>query len=123
MRWRRRQERRPARAEARRGKLASVNRTGTCSVLLRLLRLVLLFAVGGCASIGDMADRQKIYGGTRYIAGQVDKPCILGPCASCGPCWLFDLPLSLAADTVLLPVTLTIAIVSETKEEPGKKEK
>jgi len=70
-----------------------------------------------------MADQQRIYGGTRYIGAQVDQPCILGPCTSCGPCWLFDLPLSLAVDTVLLPVTATIALAREVKEEPAKKEK
>jgi uncharacterized protein YceK len=70
-----------------------------------------------------MADRQKIYGGTRFIAAQVDEPCILGPCSNCGPCWLFDLPLSLGLDTVFLPVTATIALIREAREEPGPKGK
>lgn len=106
-----------------RDRLAYVSRMGRTTVRLPCLLLALLFTLGGCASIGDMATKQEIYGGTRYIASQIDQPCILGPCSDCGPCWLLDLPLSLAVDTVLLPVTVTIAIARESKEDPDKKEK
>jgi hypothetical protein len=70
-----------------------------------------------------MADKQNIFGGTSYIADQVDKPCVLGPCSSCGPCWLMDLPTSLAGDIVLLPATVTLAIIRAARKEPDPKEK
>ena len=57
------------------------------------------------------------------IAARVDEPCILGPRSSCGPCGLFDVPLSLAADTVRLPATAMIAVTREAADEPGKKER
>jgi len=86
----------------------------------KALLLALLLAVGGCATIGDMAGEQRIFGGTRLIGKELGEPASFGPCASCGPCWIFDLPLSLAADTLLLPVTITLAIVKATPKNTAK---
>jgi uncharacterized protein YceK len=93
------------------------------SSLLGLSLLALLLTLTGCGTIADMADHQKIFGGTRYIGERVGEPAVFGPCSSCGPCWLFDLPLTLAADTVCLPVTATLAIIRASKEEPHTKDK
>jgi len=67
-----------------------------------------------------MAGEKRVFGGTRLIGKELGEPASFGPCASCGPCWIFDLPLSLAADTVLLPVTITLAIIKVTPKDTPK---
>jgi uncharacterized protein YceK len=93
------------------------------SPLLGLLLLGGHFTLTGCGTIADMSNHQKIFGGTQYIGERLGEPAVLGPCSSCGPCWLLDLPLTLAADAVCLPVTATLAIIRASKEEPDPKGK
>lgn len=76
-----------------------------------LMAISLTFlSIGGCGTIVDMTNDQKIYGGTRFDGKCLSEDMNLGPCASLGPLWIIDLPCSLAADTILLPVTIILAI-------------
>ena len=77
---------------------------------MRRLGLLALLSLAGCGTIVDMADDQRVYGGTRFVGERVGEGFSLGMCGSLGPLWLIDLPLSLAADTILIPVTVTIAL-------------
>src|SRR5689334_20110497 len=90
---------------------------------IRALYLLFLLSLSGCASVMDMADDQKIYGGTQFIGERAGESAVFGPCSNCGPWWLFDLPLSLAVDTICLPVTVTLAIFRSSKEETSRKTK
>ena len=70
-----------------------------------------LLAAGGCGTLADMCDDQSVYGGTGFVFERAGERLNLGMCPSLGPLWLLDLPCSFAADTILLPVTVTIALV------------
>lgn len=88
-------------------------------VHLGVLSLALLVGLNGCATIGAMSDDQKIFGGIRFIGERAGEPVRFGPCGNCGPCWLWDLPLSLAADAICLPVTVTLAIFRGSTSKPA----
>lgn len=79
---------------------------------MKALTVLALLALGGCAAIDDLVCEQRVYGGTRSILPELDEPARLGPCFS--PGWLsaFDLPCSFALDTLFLPFTVILAIVS-----------
>jgi len=82
-------------------------------VRLALGGLALLPA--GCASIHDVATRQRIYGGVREDVDYIANPIL--PSAHGGvPFWplaipfVLDLPLSAVLDTALLPVTIIVGM-------------
>jgi uncharacterized protein YceK len=88
-----------------------------------LAGLAALPALGGCAAVGNLGakDGCKVYGGTRVDAALVSQG--FGPYPDtaksegiehaalvwAGFCGLADMPLSLVADTVLLPITVPVA--------------
>jgi uncharacterized protein YceK len=94
---------------------------GTFLVLLALTTIPVL---GGCATYASLAgqDGSKVYGGTRLDAtliseslspdsevaksDKIEHPVLVWE-ACCG---LVDMPFSLVADTVLLPVTVPLAL-------------
>jgi uncharacterized protein YceK len=83
-----------------------------------------LMVLGGCATASTLTGKneQKVYGGTRLDATLIsegfssDSPAaktagIERPILACeGLCGLVDLPLSVVADTVVLPVTVPISL-------------
>ena len=82
----------------------------------RFLPLTLL-AVAGCGTISDTASWGRprrdpgphVFGGVRSDWDRLNG----GGCcrtAALGPCFLFDLPLSAAADVVMLPFTVPAAL-------------
>jgi uncharacterized protein YceK len=78
---------------------------------LRRWSLLGLLLLGGCGTIGNLANDPGIYGGTRY---DVDEMGNWGPC-SAGIVAVFDLPFSVVLDTAALPFTLIYTLV---KPEP-----
>lgn len=86
--------------------------------------LLALLLIGGCGSIADIAENQRIYGGIQADARLVGDPYLpktqppeyFFPLVLFG---IFDMPLSFALDTVLLPVTVTIALTAD----DGRKKK
>lgn len=92
----------------------------------KLLPLALL-AVAGCGTIVDLAGggprdgaNPHVFGGVRY---DWDFATTGGPCcrtAALAPCFVLDLPLSAAADVILLPITVPIALFAP---QPIKLEK
>ena len=86
-----------------------------------LLAVALSVLLTGCGSIADIATDQKIYGGIQKDVQLMGKPYLpkteppeyFFPLVLFG---LFDIPLSFALDTVLLPVTLTISATSDGKD-------
>lgn len=88
------------------------------------LFLVALLLLGGCGSIADIAENQRIYGGIQADARLIGEPYLpkTQPPEYFFPLVIFgvlDIPLSFALDTVLLPVTVTIALTSD----DGRKKK
>lgn len=96
-----------------------MHRAKTLWVMLALLPLL-----GGCAAVGNLGAEggAKVYGGTRVdmdlISGDVApdaepadlkkiEPTVRTYAACCG---LVDLPFSFVADTVMLPVTVPLAL-------------
>jgi len=86
----------------------------------RLIAAALVLLLGGCGSIADIATDQWIYGGIQkdvqliknpYLP-KTDPPDYFFPLIFFG---ILDLPLSFAVDTLLLPVTITIAATSDEK--------
>jgi uncharacterized protein YceK len=86
---------------------------------LRLLPLVLgLALLGGCGTIIDISSKQRVYGGVQSDVGFIADPRMPNDKGGSsywgfwpvGLLCLFDLPLSLGLDTVLLPVTFTLWI-------------
>ena len=86
---------------------------------MRTLLFPALAALAGCGTIVETAcaDRRDpgphVFGGVRYDWDFVSTG---GPCcrtAALAPCFLFDLPLSAAADVVMLPVTVPISLLRE----------
>jgi|SRR6516162_7696486 uncharacterized protein YceK len=82
---------------------------------ISLTALALAFFLGGCGTIVDMATEQHIYGGVQNDARMIGHPYrqnneqedYFFPLVLFG---ILDMPLSFAADTVLLPVTITIVL-------------
>ncbi|HVR87766.1 MAG TPA: YceK/YidQ family lipoprotein [Planctomycetota bacterium] len=80
--------------------------------------------MGGCGSIADITTEQKIYGGIQQDVYLMKNPYLpkseppnyFFPLIIVG---ILDVPLSFALDTVLLPVTITIAATSS---EPSRYE-
>ncbi|HLY08380.1 MAG TPA: YceK/YidQ family lipoprotein [Planctomycetota bacterium] len=79
-----------------------------------LLAAALALLLGGCGTIADIATDQKIYGGIQkdvqlmkhpYLP-KTDPPEYFFPLILIA---ILDVPLSFTLDTVLLPVTITIA--------------
>src|SRR5581483_10129447 len=99
--------------------------------------LAALCALGGCATSGNLFGKRqdcRLYGGTQtdaaLIAGGLHsdselsaQPGMERPVAAWAACCgLMDLPLSLVADTVTLPVTLPV-VLSRMNEEDRSREK
>jgi uncharacterized protein YceK len=101
---------------------------------IRVMLVAGVLAAAGCATGGSLAgkDGSQVYGGTRLDAKIVSES--LGPQPSVGKkdgleppvlvwaacCGLADMPLSFVADTVLLPVTVPLAMQRHDGEpEPG----
>lgn len=89
-----------------------------------LALLAFLTLLGGCGTIADMAENQRIYGGIQADVRLIGEPYLpkTQPPEYSFPLVIFgilDMPLSLVADTVLLPVTVTIALTSD----DGRKKK
>ena len=84
----------------------------------RLFALSLSVMLAGCGTIADIAVDQRIYGGIQQDVHLIENPYL--PKTS-PPEYFFpliiigaiDVPLSFVLDTVLLPVTITIAATAE----------
>jgi uncharacterized protein YceK len=76
-----------------------------------LLGVLLL---GGCGTIGSLANDQKIYGGVRHDADEIGNS---NQCSS-GLVAVFDTPFSAALDTAALPFTLIYAIFRPAPHAP-----
>ena len=85
---------------------------------MRKLLPLALAALAGCGTVADTVGRPfarfdtpapHVFGGVRSDWQMADGGlcCVVSAFA---PCFLFDLPLSLAGDLVLLPVTVPISI-------------
>ncbi len=94
---------------------------------ITLVGLALAVLLGGCGTIVDMATEQRIYGGVQNDARMVGHPYrqnaeqedYFFPLVLLG---VLDMPLSFAADTVLLPVTITIALTrTESPASPSSR--
>jgi uncharacterized protein YceK len=87
-----------------------------------LLGIALAFLLGGCGTIADMAVDQRIYGGIQqdvHLIGnpylpKTEPPDYFFPLIFFG---ILDIPLSLVADTLMLPITITIAATSDGKSQ------
>jgi len=87
----------------------------------RLPVIALAVLLGGCGTIADIAENQRIYGGIQTDVRLMREPYLpksqppeyFFPLVLFG---FFDLPLSFAVDTVLLPVTVTISLTSDEKK-------
>jgi len=92
---------------------------------ITLPALALTVLLGGCGSIVDMSTEQHIYGGVQNDARMVGHPYLPNsepeeyffPLLILG---VLDMPLSFAADTVLLPVTVTIALTRSESPAPER---
>jgi len=80
--------------------------------LLRTGSLIGLLLLGGCGTIGNLANDPRIYGGVRYDVGELGNT---GPCSS-GIVACFDLPFSVALDTAVLPFTLIYELLRPAPE-------
>ena len=85
-----------------------------------LLALGLTVLLAGCGSIADIATDRKIYGGIQKDVALIEEPYLpkTSPPEYFFPLILIgilDVPLSFVLDTVLLPVTITIAATSDDK--------
>jgi uncharacterized protein YceK len=104
--------------------------TMTRRTWLVCLAAAALPVVGGCATYASLAGNEanKVYGGARLDgtlvreglsadskpsqSNKVERPVLVWE-ACCG---VMDMPLSLAADTVLLPVTVPLALCSSSSD-------
>jgi len=94
---------------------------------ITLTALALAVFLGGCGTIVDMSTEQHIYGGVQNDARMIGHPYVQNseqedyffPLVLLG---ILDMPLSFAADTVLLPVTITIALThTESPASPSSR--
>lgn len=79
-----------------------------------------LLSASGCAAIGDLADHQRVYGGTRFTAEYLSnsdgpwkrhqgwKLIVFYPILA--PCLILDLPFTAIVDTGALPYTVSEAV-------------
>lgn len=83
-----------------------------------MMAAALALLLGGCGSIADIATDQLIYGGIQkdvqlmknpYLP-KSDPPQYFFPLIFFG---VLDVPLSFAVDTLLLPITISIAATSD----------
>jgi hypothetical protein len=86
----------------------------------KLVLLLALFTATGCGTMGNLCGRDHIYGGTVIDANAVGTACkdVIGSddaphlgasrVAVMLVCGCIDLPLSVAADTVTLPITVSV---------------
>jgi uncharacterized protein YceK len=106
---------------------------GTTFVLL--VSAALVPWVGGCATVGSLSgkDDNKVFGGARLDATliseglssdskasktqEIERPLLLEE-ACCG---LVDMPLSIVADTVLLPITVPLAMQHHESQPQSEK--
>jgi uncharacterized protein YceK len=75
---------------------------------MRISPMLFALALSGCATIGTLGEpetRNKVYSGT---IRDIQLDCAHGTC--------LDLPFSLAADTVVLPVTIPWSIYNVSHE-------
>jgi len=87
----------------------------------RALAAALALLLGGCGSIADMATDQRIYGGVQKDVELIGHPYLpkTEPPEYFFPLIFFgilDIPLSVAVDTVLLPVTIVIAVSGDDQQ-------
>ena len=90
-------------------KVSPVNMKTTRNVLYSALGVVGFVSLSGCSTVGTLSDAKtenKIYCGTTEL---IDHKCIGGAC--------FDFPLSLIADTLLLPVTIPWTLINQPDNE------
>lgn len=82
------------------------------------LALGLAVLLGGCGTIGDLAANQRIYGGVWTDCNLIGDPYLPNthppeysfPLIILGLC---DLPFSAILDTLVLPITITVALTRE----------
>ena len=77
-----------------------------------------LSAVAGCGTVANFKDDPKIYGGVQFDADMVhavksDEKMV----KSLSAIYALDMPLSLVADTLTLPVVVPVAFYNSIKEE------
>jgi uncharacterized protein YceK len=97
------------------------------------LAAALVCALGGCGTIGNLADpgRTKPFGGvirdreaSGWLIDEVSEASKKSAAEKAGlvlaaPIVTIDLPLSLVADTVTLPITLPVALMRQGQPEPS----
>ena len=83
---------------------------------MKKLLIPALAALAGCGTIADTAcsDRRDpgphVFGGVQYDWKMVHGGlCCIASAAA--PCFVFDLPLSAAADVLMLPVSVPVGLV------------
>ncbi|HEX7898310.1 MAG TPA: YceK/YidQ family lipoprotein [Planctomycetota bacterium] len=84
---------------------------------MKPLAAALLLGLAGCGTIVDIAGGGPLEGPNPHVFGGVrydwDFASTGGPCcrtAALAPCFLFDIPISLAADVVMLPITVPVSL-------------
>jgi uncharacterized protein YceK len=97
------------------------------------LAAALVCALGGCGTIGNLADpgRTKPFGGvirdseaSGWLMNEVSEASKKPAAEKAGlvlaaPIVTIDLPLSLVADTVTLPITIPVALMRQGQPEPS----
>ncbi|MBV9122367.1 MAG: YceK/YidQ family lipoprotein [Planctomycetes bacterium] len=108
--------------------------TAMRSILLMVMVLAALPILEGCASVASLGGREgcQVYGGTRLDATMISEslspnsqvvqskkiePSVRLEETCCG---LVDMPFSFVADTVLLPITVPIAVTSDQSPKDKK---
>ena len=98
----------------------------------KILLLATVLTAAGCGTMGNLSGRDKIYGGT-----QIDGTAVVAACKDIGhsndapqftvtqvcemlACCCIDLPLSVAADTVTLPITIPVSVYRWAKHPDEK---
>jgi uncharacterized protein YceK len=103
-----------------------------CRSVASCLAAVLACALGGCGTIGNLADFKSTtpFGGvsrdlhaTGWLLEETPEAVKKSPAETAGiavatPIVALDLPLSLAADTITLPVTLPVALMRQGQPDP-----
>src|SRR5579884_2387867 len=103
-----------------------------CRSMASCLAAVLACALGGCGTIGNLADFKSTapFGGvsrdlqaTGWLLEEAPEAAKKSAAATAGiavatPIVALDLPLSLAADTITLPVTLPVALFRQSQPDP-----
>ena len=80
------------------------------------LSLALVLSLPGCLAVQDAASWRgpRVYGGIRMLASEWDRPGHTWGAAlefMAGVCLVLDVPLSLALDTAMLPVSLPYSLL------------